>query len=60
MFVLPRKLCFVVLFLMGVASNSFGVGLIGEVSVNQTRDTAANAKTNPISPLEINEGESRG
>ena len=33
---------------MGVASNSFGVGLIGEVSVNQTSDTAANAKTNAI------------
>ena len=33
---------------MGVASNSFGVGLIGEVSVNQTSDTAANAKINAI------------
>ena len=33
---------------MGLASNSFGVGLIGEVSVNQTSDTAANAKTNAI------------
>ena len=33
---------------MGLASNSFGVGFIGEVSVNQTSDTAANAKINAI------------
>lgn len=42
------KHIFVSLFVLFAASNSFGAGLIGEVSVNQTSDTAANAKINAI------------
>lgn len=45
---LSKNLCVLMFSLMGIVSDAFSAGLSGSVSVNQTSDTAADAKINAL------------
>lgn len=45
---LPKNLCVLICLFAGVVCDAYGAGLSGSVSVNQTSDTAANAKINAL------------
>lgn len=45
---LSKNLCVLMFLLMGIVSDAFSAGLSGSVSVNQTSDTAADAKINAL------------